>query len=87
MAGRRAHLRQRARLLRQVLALPFGDERIGPGEGVLEVAARGQRLLEVRAAEVGEVVPSAQPKEVRSARAAVMMSVESSRRASMKPPE
>src|SRR5947207_7987421 len=52
---RAVELRQRARLLRQVLSLPLGDQRVGPGEGVLERAARRQRFLEERAAEVGEL--------------------------------
>src|SRR5512142_2960852 len=54
--GRGGDLRKRAVLAGLVLALPFGDERIGPGEGVLEGAARRQRFLEEGAAEVGELV-------------------------------
>src|SRR5437868_15187890 len=55
-ARRALDLRQRALLPGLVFALPFGDQRVGLGEGVLERAAGGQRLLEEGAAEVGEVV-------------------------------
>src|SRR5438105_4076886 len=53
---RAVDLRQRAFFLRLALLLPLGDERIGLGEGVLERAAGGKRVLEKSAAEVGEVV-------------------------------
>src|SRR6185503_594596 len=46
----------RALLLRLVLLLPRGDQRVGADESVLKGTARGQRLLEVGPAEVGEVV-------------------------------
>src|SRR2546427_9488040 len=52
---RAVDLRQRAFFLRLTLLLPLGDERVGLGEGVLKRAARRQRFLEERAAEVGEV--------------------------------
>src|SRR3954465_2463555 len=52
---RGAELRQGARLLRLLLALPFGHQVVGLGEGVLEAAAGGQRFLEEGAAEVGEL--------------------------------
>src|SRR5260221_3007426 len=54
--GRAVDLWQRALLPGLVLAFPFGDQRVGLAEGVLERAARGQRFLEEGAAEVGEPV-------------------------------
>src|SRR5581483_6659086 len=50
------HLRQRALFLRLLLLLPLRHQSVGLGQGVLERAARRQRLLEKGAAKVGEVV-------------------------------
>src|SRR6185503_5452518 len=53
--GRGVQLRQRALFLRLLLPLPFGHQRVGLGEGLLEGMRGGQGFLEVGAAEPGEV--------------------------------